>query len=160
MRSSLQLAAVLMLVLPAVGHAARAEKLGSMVVYNAAPGERNAVRVERVDTSTSPGGGGWLITDAGAPIESGDGCRPVDSGVLCGAVPVGLAEPGLFLHVSIALGDGSDSLELITHVADGQSAEGVRADGGPGDDRLSLSAGVGFHGLLEGGPGNDTLQGG
>ena len=96
----------------------------------AAPGEPNAVTVER-----SPRG--IVIRDAGAPL-TGD-CRPTRSGD-------GRFCAGSFDTVDVDLGDGDDTL---THRVAGS------VEGGPGDDEIRAAGGIY---QLSGGPGRDLLD--
>ena len=96
----------------------------------AAPGEHNAVTVER-----SPRG--IVIKDAGAPL-TGD-CRPTRSGD-------GRFCVGRFDTVDVDLGDGDDTL---THRVGGL------VEGGPGDDEMHATGGIY---QLSGGPGRDLLD--
>jgi hemolysin type calcium-binding protein len=126
-------AAVLLLMFTAeTCHAAKVEADGRLVVrYTAGAAERNAVTAEL-------SAGEVVISDAGAGIEAGNGCRSVDTH--SAACPVA--------DLQVDLGDGDDSLSSTVSVA---------AQGGTGNDSLRGSAAPD---ALEGGDGNDRLVGG
>jgi hypothetical protein len=122
------------------------------VVFTAAPGERNQIVVAR------DGGGGVVLRDGGAVVQTGPGCTAIDAHtVRCGAP-----------DVAIDAGDRDDSVTIPSvppsDVALGPPQPhrslrvGVRTDsevhGGDGDDSLT------GWGRLAGGPGADTLTGG
>lgn len=120
---------------------------GRRVVFQAAPGERNAVRIENAN-------GRVTIRDAGAPVRAGAGCeRVAASTVSCslGGTRV--------LESSISLGEGDDKLTLVGRVGGftGGSGGFAEIDAGPGDD--VVVAGRGSE-TIEGGPGRDELHGG
>jgi hypothetical protein len=100
------------------------------IIVTAAPGEHNAITVERFTR-------GIVITDDGAPL-TGD-CRPTRSGD-------GRFCPGRFGTVDVDLGDGDDTL---THRVGGS------VEGGPGDDEIHATGGIY---QLSGGPGRDLLD--
>jgi Ca2+-binding RTX toxin-like protein len=115
------------------------------VVYTAAPGEVNDVKIRtRAD-------GTLVLTDPGKVITIAD-----DATLPYACVPgVGIAmckPPGTtpWISAPIHLGDGNDRARV-------ESAYSVGLDGGPGDD--VLAGGPGFD-SLQGGPGADDLSGG
>ena len=164
----------LCLLLPAAAGAASVRVEAGEVVFQGAPGEANDVTVD-------PWSG--RISDAGAPIDAGAGCRP-------GTEP-GKAECDWFQRGRFSLGDGNDRIAFENasggppsfDVEGGDGADAVaattavrRVDGGPGPDKLStVSLGYGYGGgelyggegddeltssggVADGGPGNDTIS--
>ena len=113
------------------------------VEYRAASKEVNQVVLVTVDDSTVD------VTDAGAVISPGRGCRSLDAHVArCSTA----AFPGRLgvIGADVRAGDMDDVVE--------SRGPGLSADGGPGDDRLESSSVVA--GELDGGGGRDTLLGG
>ncbi|MDQ3936561.1 MAG: hypothetical protein M3340_18220, partial [Actinomycetota bacterium] len=154
MRLAVPLAAALALALPAAAQAATVTATyredegykGNVYVYSevefeAAPGEANALTVER-------DGGDLVFRDGGAELRAAGRCAQVDA-------HTARCTPGPGTTFSdagrIVLGDGADSL-----TAPG-GTYGPMAYGGDGDDRLTLTGGAGW---LEGGGGADVLTGG
>lgn len=149
---------VLPLVLPAAAGAATVEYTQSAQRYGpyhrlgfqAAPGERNAVTVERRELA-------WTFRDTAAPLTAGRGCQSLD------AQTVRCDTAGVDDH-QLELGDGDD-VAVMGEGAYGTVAGGEGHDrlagsllfGGAGDDVLGGTAGSD---TLEGGDGNDTLYGG
>ena len=103
----------------------------TQVRFVAADGERNDVVV------SEEGYGVVTFADAGASLVAGEGCSTEpDGSVIC--------RPRGLRNIQLSLGDADDRLDART---------GVRADGGPGADRLAGG------GTLDGGPGDDLLVG-
>ena len=98
--------------------------------YTADAGEANHV-------SATPEGSSVRLTDGGAPITAGDGCRAEGAAVICTG---GTAGP------RFALGDGEDSIT---------SGVGGIIDAGEGNDLVTVTSGAG----VNLGPGNDTVVG-
>jgi hypothetical protein len=119
------------------------------VYYAAAPGEHNRLLVAYAGDALSV-----TVTDPGAIITPGGSCTSLDAHtVRCVPRPGGLSP---FLQaVRADLGDLDD--EVSTTRPGPAPIGGVRAHGGPGDDRL-----VGGPGddVLDGGGGRDELLGG
>jgi Ca2+-binding RTX toxin-like protein len=116
--------------------------------YIAAPGEQNDVTFLAVEDTSA-----YLVTDPGAAIHAGKSCVPLDEHkVAC------IARSGA-MYLRAQLGDGDDVLRST-------SSAYVRADGGPGNDRLfggtdrDKLAGGGGGDELHGGEGNDVLADG
>jgi len=129
----LTLLLVLLLAAPAQAGTIKASwdpKFGDSYSFDATPGQRNAIAIERVRT-------GFRLTDsAGAP--TGDCVAESAAAVLC-SIPADLY---------VQAGDGDDTLVDRDGVIDD-------AHGGPGDDRLEVTAGA----RLTGDDGDDTLIG-
>jgi RTX calcium-binding nonapeptide repeat (4 copies) len=107
------------------------------LVFQAAPGEANAMLVER------GGVAGYDVFDDGAPLEAGPGCVALSRGAArC---------EGLILSADIDTGDRDDIVEA------GGLPIPVTANGGAGTDVLSGGA---AGDTLDGGDGIDTLGGG
>ena len=157
---------------PATAAAGTVSRNGDVLLYMAAPGERNGVTVEAASPTMV------LITDGGAgvDIDPTSNCAAIDlstprAGAQC---PVDantmvatqlddgsdsyVGEEGLTLPEVVGGGAGNDTIET----ADG--ADGI--DGGAGDDRLSGGPGNDFilggagTDVLRGDAGDDTLDGG
>lgn len=111
------------------------------VEYDAAPGEVNTVTVSSVSLD-----GGYVISDAGAPLTAGENCTQTGPGSARCALAGG--NPFTFVAVYVRLGDMDDELTAI-----GQTV----AFGGPGADTLT---GGPQRDAFVGGPGPDTLRGG
>ena len=119
---------------------ARVDRIGGqfsspILIYAAAPGERNQVTV----TFADGGGGTQVLRDAGAGVQAGAGCTQIDEHTVgCAAA-----------SVVVDAGDGDDAMTLPPGPSGGTRV-GI---GGDGAD--SMSGG----GSLYGGPGNDVLTG-
>jgi len=85
--------------------------------------------------------GGWTVTDEGAPVVPGEGCRAIGAAARCVPPPVPSGQ------VEIDAGAGDDLVRALGDLS-------VRAEGGTGHDLLVGS------GRLSGGAGNDILVGG
>ena len=109
--------ALVPLVVAAPASAAEAWVSGETLFYLAGPGETNDVEI-------SQGSGGTTIVDSGATIDPGAGCTALS------ANEVTCAEGSPWVR----LRDGNDTGVVVAGHA------GVL--GGPGDDELSLCAGV------------------
>lgn len=107
------------------------------LIYEAAAGESNAVRISR-DGAT------LTIVDS-APLAVDGSCTRVDA--TTARCPVGESEESRYIF---GLGDGNDSF-------DGQNLPFVRVEAGPGDDAIGGSSGADH---LDGGGGRDTIGGG
>ena len=120
--------------------AATARVNGSVLEYNAAPGEANVMSI--VHTV----GLDFRITDNGAVITAGPGCLPVQAHV------VSCSDSGV-LSTLVDVGDLND-------VVDGTSGFGApdHLIGGPGDDTLHSAVGD-YVDTLDGNDGNDELLG-
>jgi hypothetical protein len=106
------LVAAVMLCVPATASAATIQ-LGSVIKYEAAPGERNDVRVALVNPNEV------AIRDVASPITNVPArCVRIDQGVSCPFTT------GMSFH----LGDGNDDFM-------GTSGAGIHVFGGVGDDR-------------------------
>ena len=104
------------------------------VVLSAEPGEANRIDVTGlVDDEIE-------VSDAGAPLEPGAGCRREGPAVRC-------RHGGELIAGRIELGDGDDVLRL--------SIPCCTVDGGAGDDHLQLLDGVA---TFDGGPGADRME--
>ncbi len=115
------------------------------VALDAGSGEVNKLSVEYIPP---PEGGtpAVLVTDPGAPLTAQSRCQQVDANtVRCQAADV----PAIYT-LEANLGDMDDKAAYVT---DDRSLY-VRVHGGEGEDELTS-----FWGLLQGGPGNDTLVG-
>ena len=131
------------------------------VVYDAAPGEVNQLRIE-----TSPGGSLVLLTDPGAAISVGEGCElDVEGRALCRVTP-------RVRLVQADLGDEDDRASAHTrnlrapqvNIVGGEGNDVLRGDGPTRFDlggREGTDTLVGSRGpdVLGGGPGNDRLHG-
>ena len=111
------------------------------VIYTAARGERNQVEI-REDA------GQVVIRDSGAPITAGTGCTTTAPGeVRCQTSNSSGISRGL---VYVSTSDLDDTVTAISSV--------FQVEGGTGDDALTGSP-EGLE-LLDGGPGDDRLDGG
>ncbi|WP_320669134.1 calcium-binding protein [Patulibacter defluvii] len=120
---------------------------GNDVVFAAGAGERNQLRAG----TSQPGGilsrPNWAgyLSDDGAPLATGPGCRPADVvGTIC--------DVGGPTGFRIDVGDGDDDVKLYD---EGDSPATAVVRGGPGNDALGgLDARID----LDGGPGDDILS--
>jgi hypothetical protein len=128
---------VFVLALAAPASAATVEVEREHVIYQAAPGEANDVRVSSID------GTAVRVSDSGATIDAGPGCRAVD------AHTAECSSPDFLHDANLVLGDMHDRVT--------SDRLRLRAGGGPGDDRLEGSP---FDDVLNGGGGHDRLSGG
>jgi Ca2+-binding RTX toxin-like protein len=104
------------------------------IVLTGSPGEENRVTVVK------PPEGEIVLSDSGAALEPGGGCRALTANeVACRRDA----------SVDVRLGDGDDSVAM--------AGTYLTADGGPGADTLT---GAEFTDRLTGGPGDDRLNGG
>lgn len=118
------------------------------LVYTAAPGELNRTVVQ-----TAYAGSPWTVSDPGAVIEPGEGCRTVDAHTAtCTATPTWPGSFEVLMLADAALGDGDDEVRLVQPDSGGRFQ--LFADGGPGNDVLIVERGGGE---LRGGPGDDRL---
>ncbi|MDA0167993.1 hypothetical protein OJ998_02755 [Solirubrobacter taibaiensis] len=164
-RLALLLAAGVLAPAPAAQAATVSIPHGSFLLFEAAPGEENRVSMETTDGIT------YTVVDAGAPLTPGPGCAAVDAhratctapGPTASAVSVrtgdrsdlvaleGIRSP-LCTSANIDGGEGDDTIRTIT--ASACWGGGFTADGGPGNDHLSVTD----HQFdLVGGPGDDVL---
>jgi Ca2+-binding RTX toxin-like protein len=113
-----------------------------VVTYAAAAGEANRLTVSRL-------GDQWTLSDPGAAIAVGDGCRSVDAHTAACTAANG---PEPVFAFSAQLGDGDDALTVAGPLL-------VRGfiDGGPDDDTLT---GGPDSDTFDGGPGADRIDGG
>ncbi|WP_320671068.1 calcium-binding protein [Patulibacter defluvii] len=117
---------------------------GDALVYTAAPGATNWVHVEG---ARDPGT--LLISDSGDRLEPGAGCvrpDPEDETLVACPVPA---------RLRLVLGDGNDRNTLRETLP----AIPIEVQGGAGDDALAANEDVDNHVLLDGGEGNDALDG-
>lgn len=113
------------------------------VRYVAADGERNRLAVTRTIAEA------WVFEESGAELVAGEGCRGGGGRVTC--------RPASREVVVVGLGDGDDELVLA---ADPTSIGTVRADGGPGANRMHDRTGA-FSPRgpsLSGGDGDDAMS--
>lgn len=127
----------------ASGGSDRHGPLPPQLVFEAAPGERNAI------TAAPAPDGTWTIVDTGAPLAPGPGCTaPAPGRVRC-ATAVGVL-------ARFVTGDLDDAVTAPGDIR-------VEVDAGTGDDVLigagRLSGGPGRD-VVEGSPGTDELYGG
>jgi hypothetical protein len=109
-----------------------------MVVFTAAAGESNNVVI--AETALEGTRTRYVVRDRWSPVTPGPGCERVDDqAVACMAGSVGPQQ----------LGDGNDRI----------SSPGGQAFGGDGDDVLSLDLGGASLTIVDGGDGNDVLNG-
>jgi hypothetical protein len=115
------------------------------IVYRAAPGETNRLSITFTEEFTT-----IRVADPGAPIApSGAQCHSVDPHIADCTID-GLAGVSQVLSADAELADGNDVVE--------SRGPGLSANGGPGDDSLSVESIVAA--TLNGGAGHDTLLGG
>jgi Ca2+-binding RTX toxin-like protein len=117
----------------------------------ALPGETNDIAI------TQAADGGFVVTDAGAPLYPGEHCARAGAALTCA-----LAEADVQLSINIGAGGGNDRISLAGSAKYfASSLQGGQGDdviiGGPGRDELVGAAG---NDDLRGGAGPDTLQGG
>lgn len=133
------------LLAPAVSSAATAQILNGVLVYTAGNNETNNISVFTY-LFTVNGPRVFEITDSGATITAGSGCRILTSGKA--SCP--------------SEGQSPNAVRFVLHNQDDivqwTSSAGVPVDlyGGDGADQLN---GAGLEDLLDGGQGNDTLNG-
>ena len=149
-----------------VVHAATVEINYRTLQYAAAPNEGNQVSMVTTDGVT------FSVVDTGAPLTPGAGCIAVDAHrATCTASATlwlhsidvrtgdrndvvalkGISTP-LCTSVHIDGGEGDDTIRTIT--ASGCWGGGFTAEGGPGNDHLSVTD---HQFALSGGPGDDEL---
>jgi hypothetical protein len=118
---------------------------GDTLVIAAAPGEINALTVQ----GNASKYGTYVVADAGAIMTVGDGCvgSPVAAKVAVCTVPAGYDAA-----LSLSLGDGPDVATVWAPVRD------LEADGGAGDDLLSIPGASDGSTFVQLGGGNDTLD--
>ncbi len=132
-------------------------RYGNLVIYRAAPGELNLVRIVRRRESVGADPR-MLVTDAGAPVTAGLGCTSLDAHTAdCRTPPPEPPGAPFPLNADVRLGDGDD----LAEVAVGDFEADGRFDlwGDEGNDRLLIPSFLYFGGDLRGGPGNDVLHG-
>ncbi|HEY6891822.1 MAG TPA: hypothetical protein VI300_28730, partial [Solirubrobacter sp.] len=119
---------------------------GALVV-TAAPGERNHLGIQAAGDES-----GRVVVYEGTPglpvTGPADRCEPFDGSVTCTVDPAA--------GVRVDLGDGDDWAYVSSDLPPTMPVSLV---GGPGDDRLQASS-DGQPTTLDGGPGNDELDGG
>lgn len=116
------------------------------VAFTAAKGETNDVSVS-VRAVGGSAGDEVLLTDIGAGVSAGRGCRAADPHtVVCG-----IPESVFLVGASISLGDGGDRVDAS------RLAVPVAASGGGGDDVIVGGLGDDY---LDGGSGMNSLDGG
>jgi hypothetical protein len=144
--------------------------MGQELVFVAAPGESNRIRVLAAPGYTWPPDAPWTVHDDGAPLTPGERCTALDEHtVRCDPYPVPPAFAGI-VTADVAALDGDDEVALegepnaVVHLRGGDGDDRVsgrgsllRLRGGAGDDDLSAEAG---ENRLYGGPGDDRLAGG
>jgi hypothetical protein len=122
------------------GECSRSLCADNTAVYEAAPGERNQLRITQ-----SPEG--FTFRDEGAAVGAGPGCAVQPGGAFC-------PTRGNHLYLRVQLGDRDDYL-------DASNVESVSAAGDAGADvLLGGTTGDHFGNRLAGGGGNDRLRGG
>jgi Ca2+-binding RTX toxin-like protein len=125
---------------------------GSTLVYEAAPGDANAISIDQ-------GEDGFRVSDTVGSIGRGDGCVASDEDALCN---------GEISYVRVDAGDGSDRVALDVAVpteitggaGDDELVGGTAADIVTGDEGDDVLAGRGDHDVLRGGEGKDHESGG
>jgi Ca2+-binding RTX toxin-like protein len=118
---------------------------GGEILYKALPGETNTVKFEETGT-----GVGVLVTDSTAPVTAKWGCATTPLGALCN-VPIEAP-------LTARMGDGNDTAYDARYPV----VSNVNLFGGAGNDTLSadsIYANFGDIKTLDGGSGNDTIQG-
>ena len=136
--------------LPASVPAATVSVESRVLLFTAAPGEVNDTTISNFVTPL-------VITDLGAPLVAGPGCRQVTP-----------FECDLWYGQTAYLGDRSDKARLVSFSSSAVYGEGGDdiiasdgeigwADGGPGADQIGVT---GNQGIAHGGPGPDHIQGG
>ena len=138
------------LLLPATTLAATVSVDSRFLLFTAAPGEVNDTTIHNFVTPQ-------VITDLGAPLVAGPGCRQ--------ATPFGC---DIWFRHTAYLGDRDDKARLVSFGAStvyGEAGNDTLANdgevawayGGPGADQLRVT---GNHGIADGGPGPDQVRGG
>jgi hypothetical protein len=152
---------------------------GQFLSFDARPGEANVVSIHYTAADSPQGFGEVTITDLGAPLEPGDGCRAVGGQtVICERAGVEFNVFRLGNRADAASFTGSsDDAEFVVFAeagADSVSLEALSRDplgsiavsGGGGDDTIAGGpTGEGLAGdsgddALAGGAGNDAVWGG
>jgi hypothetical protein len=120
---------------------------GALVV-TAAPGERNQLGIQAAGDES-----GRVVVYEGTPgvpvTGPGDRCEQFDGSVTCTYNPAA--------GVRVDLGDGDDWGYVSSDLP---ATMPVAISGGVGDDKLQASGWDGQPTTLDGGPGNDQLEGG
>src|SRR3954451_647116 len=125
-------------VVPGAAHAATVAKVGDVLTYTAAPGERNSLTVDKVAA-------GLRVTDDRNALIAGAGCSAGATAKQLICATTGVA------RLAFYLGDDNDFVGTFN------TGLPIHAEGGPGNDELH---GEGLADELLGGDGNDTLRGG
>jgi hypothetical protein len=127
--------------------------------FEADAGETNQVHVFFSLLNDNSLTGTWIVEDRGAVLTAGAGCTSLDAHTArCGPPP----QTEVVFNAHVNLGDMNDVLYAGagcgSFIDEEEFRCGVLADGGDGDDRLfGPQAG---YGLLQGGAGEDRLEGG
>ena len=144
------LVAAALLLLPATTPAATVSVDTRFLLFTADPGEVNDTTIHNFVTPQ-------VITDLGAPLVAGPGCRQ--------ATPFGC---DIWFNQTAFLGDRNDKARLVSFGSStvyGEAGNDTLANdgevawayGGPGADQIRVT---GNHGVAHGGPGRDQIQGG
>jgi Ca2+-binding RTX toxin-like protein len=133
---------------------------GTAVIFKAGNNEVNNVSINARGSALDPASGqqvpGFIVTDSGAAVTAGPGCRKVGVFAVCD-----ITNP---TFIALDLGDKNDAVSQ-TEREPGDSVA-MRVKGGPGSDTLKGgSRGDDLDGELgddtiDGGAGNDVLTGG
>ena len=142
-----------LLALAPVAEAATVSVEGEALRVIATPGEVNQVTVAGSPTEFS-----YKVTDAGAPLEAGPGCRvAADGSADCAAPATASGLP--VARIEVDSGDLDDSVsvvaELPTRALLGGGPGDDRLQGGDGDDELVGGGGADF---ADGGDGDDSID--
>jgi Ca2+-binding RTX toxin-like protein len=125
-------------VFASAAQAATVEVVDGTVVFTAAPGETNDVRIGNV-----------RFTDVGAPLTAGPGCEQIDANSAQCPQSNELQFPAV-----VSTGDGDDRVSVFQYCC----GSTVTLRGGSGDDNIVFSGNGIPAGELVGGPGNDVLR--
>jgi Ca2+-binding RTX toxin-like protein len=147
---------VLLGIVPTTARAGQASVVLGSLLYNASPGETNAVTIsleEPVCITAGGGAGCYVVTETGpgASITTGGGCSSVSlTTVVCPS--------GGISSVDVDVADGDDQVTIAAPTAADVSG-GAGSDvlnGGPADDTLRGQLG---RDTVHGNGGNDTIYG-
>ena len=157
------LASGALLAFASAASAARIEVIDGTAVFTAAGGERNNVRaVTRFPVTM------LTVSDNGAPLHAGGGCRQIDAHTAtCDEDPLAprplvvstrdrgdtvLVDDDEFRNVTVRSGSGNDDVDVGSRVG-----APALLDGGPGDDELLTRENSPDNPILKGGDGDDVL---
>jgi hypothetical protein len=136
----------------AFGATARFDAKAGRLLYQAAPGEANAVVIAYGEPAEDESSVKVTIRETGAAIQPGTSCTPTNPNEVVCTIDLTVVDP--FHFVDIRLSDGNDSFSAATQCRSWDC--GLVVYGGPGADALTGSE---ARDELYGGQGADRLDG-